>query len=179
MTLKRPWVIESIPYPKQPKCLPDIPERELVLKFLDGIPNLKHRAILTTCYGAGVRISEATHLKVSDINSARMILQVHQGKRKKDRIVPLSEALLRLLREYWRVVGDSSSRRWIQTFAHDTTGRLTDSYSVKACTSYTDSTHTVTTNTTAGQRFQFAFDSNSALSTVKLRDPANGNLNSS
>src|SRR3989454_8324805 len=75
------------------------------------------------------------------------------------------------------VAGNSNSRRWIQTFAHDTTGRLTDSYSVKACTSYTDSTHTVTTNTTAGQRFQYAYDSNSALTTIKLRNPSNGNWN--
>lgn len=75
------------------------------------------------------------------------------------------------------VAGNSSSRRWIETWAHDTTGRLTDSYSVKACSSYTDSTHTVTTNTTAGMRFIFAYDSNSALSTVKLRDPSNGNQN--
>lgn len=73
--------------------------------------------------------------------------------------------------------GNSSSRRWIQNFQHDTTGRLTDSYSVKACTSYTDSSHTVTTSSSAGMRYIYAYDSNNALSTVKLRDPANGNQN--
>jgi hypothetical protein len=73
--------------------------------------------------------------------------------------------------------GNPSSRRWIKTWSHDTSGRLTDSYSVKACDSYSDSTHAVTTNTIAGRRFQYTYDVNSALSTVKLRDPENGNWN--
>ncbi|MBI4605207.1 MAG: hypothetical protein HY721_24850 [Planctomycetes bacterium] len=72
---------------------------------------------------------------------------------------------------------DVNSRRWILTWRHDTTGRLTDSYSVKACTSYNDSTHVVTTNTTAGMWHQFAYDGYSALSTVKLRDPSTGSWN--
>jgi RHS repeat-associated protein len=71
--------------------------------------------------------------------------------------------------------GNSSSRRWIETWSHDTTGRLTESFSPKASTSY--ASHAVTTNSTAGQRFQFSYDSNSALTTVTLRDPSNGNLN--
>ncbi len=125
VTFKQPWAIESIPYSKQPKKLPEIPAREVVLKFLEGVPNLKHRAILTTCYGAGVRISEVTHLKVTDIDSARMILHVHQGKGRKDRIIPLSEALLRLLREYWRVV---MPKTWL--FPGARTGRPISSRSV-------------------------------------------------
>ena len=71
VTLGQPWMIERIPYPKQEKHLPVIPAREEILRFLDGIPNLKHRAILTTCYAAGLRISEVTRLRVEDIDSAR------------------------------------------------------------------------------------------------------------
>jgi len=115
VTLGRRWVIDFIPYAKKPMRLPDIPAREEVLRFLEGIPNIKYRAILTTCYGAGLRISEVTHLKVSDINSARMILHVRQGKGRKDRIIPLSETLLELLREYWRVV---RPRKWLFPSRH-------------------------------------------------------------
>jgi YD repeat-containing protein len=78
------------------------------------------------------------------------------------------------------VASNSSSRRWIQTWRHDTTGRLTDLYSVSACpsTSYNDAYHMVTPSTSYGQWFTFTYDSNNAsLTTVKLRDPSNGNLN--
>jgi len=63
VTLGKPWMIERIPYPKQAKRLPVIPTREEILRFLDGIPNLKHRAILTTCYAAGLRSSEVARLR--------------------------------------------------------------------------------------------------------------------
>ena len=75
------------------------------------------------------------------------------------------------------VAGNTSSRRWIMTWAHDTTGRLTDTYSVEACTAYTDATHAVTTTTSAGMRYQYTYDANSALLTATLRDPTSGNLN--
>jgi integrase/recombinase XerD len=74
-----------------------------VLQFLGAIPLRKHRMAMTTAYAAGLRVSEVAVLRVEDIDSARMLIHVHQGKGKKDRIVPLSEALLRLLRAYWRV----------------------------------------------------------------------------
>jgi site-specific recombinase XerD len=118
VTLGKPWIIEQIPYPKQAKRLPVIPTREEILRFLEAIPNLKHRAILTVCYAAGLRISEVARLRVEDIDSARGVIRVHQGKRRKDRIVPLSPTLLELLRTYWRAVRPAS--RWLfPGYGHD------------------------------------------------------------
>lgn len=102
VTLKRPWGIDEIPMPKRPFKLPVILSREEVMHFLDSIGNRKHRAILMTSYAAGLRISEATHLKVTDIDSQRMMLRVDQGKGRKDRYVMLSPRLLDELRTYWK-----------------------------------------------------------------------------
>lgn len=66
------------------------------------IPNLKHRVMLMTTYSAGLRVSETVHLKVTDIDSRRMQIQVAQGKGKKDRYTLLSEMLLKMLRNYYR-----------------------------------------------------------------------------
>ena len=104
VTLDKPWVIEKIPHPRLEKRLPVIPSRDEVLRFLDGISNIKHRAILTTCYAAGLRVSEVVHLRVEDIDSPRMVIRVCQGKGKRDRIVPLSPKLLEILRAYWHAV---------------------------------------------------------------------------
>jgi site-specific recombinase XerD len=102
VTLKRGWAVEEIPMPKRPFRLPVILSREEVMHFLDSIGNLKHQAILTVAYAAGLRISEATHLKVTDIDSQRMMLRVDQGKGRKDRYVMLSPRLLDVLRAYWK-----------------------------------------------------------------------------
>ncbi len=70
--------------------------------MLGKIRNVKHRAMLATAYAGGLRAAEVAHLKLSDIDSERMVIRVEQGKGMKDRYVPLSVALLLLLREYWR-----------------------------------------------------------------------------
>jgi integrase len=72
-----------------------------VLSFFDHIPSLKYRAALMVCYGAGLRISEALALRVSDIDSKRGLLRVEQGKGAKDRYAMLSPRLLQVLRRYW------------------------------------------------------------------------------
>ncbi len=110
VTLEKDWVVERIPYPKPESRLPVVLSREDVIKFLSSPRNIKHRAILTTCYAAGLRVSEATHLRVSDIDSKRMVIRIQQGKGKKDRMVPLSPTLLDLLREYWCV---AQPRDWL------------------------------------------------------------------
>lgn len=102
VTLKRPWSVEEIPMPKRPFKLPVILSREEVMHFLDSVGSLKHRTLLTAAYAAGLRVSEATHLKVMDIDSQRMMLRVAQGKGQKDRYVMLSPRLLETLRLYWK-----------------------------------------------------------------------------
>ena len=72
VTLKRDWAVDEIPMPKRPYKLPVILSREEVMHFLDSVDSLKHRTILMTAYAAGLRVSEAIHLKVTDIDSQRM-----------------------------------------------------------------------------------------------------------
>jgi integrase/recombinase XerD len=102
VTLKREWVDAEIPLPKKPFKLPVILSREEVAHFLGSIASFKHRTILMTAYAAGLRISEVTRLKVTDIDSDRMMLRVEQGKNRKDRYVMLSPQLLEILRAYWK-----------------------------------------------------------------------------
>ena len=105
VTLKKEWTFEEdIPLPKKAQKLPVILSPEEVLHFLGCVERGKHRVILTTCYAAGLRISEAVRLKVVAIDSARMVIRVEQGKGRKDRYVMLSPMLLEILRIYWRAV---------------------------------------------------------------------------
>jgi integrase/recombinase XerD len=109
VTLHKDWTFEDIiPAPKKPQKLPVILSPEEVLQFLDFVPGLKHRAILTTCYAAGLRISEAVRLRPADIDSQRMVIRVEQGKGQKDRYVMLSPKLLESLRNWWRVAKPKS-----------------------------------------------------------------------
>ena len=103
VTLKRSWAVEEIPMPRKPFKLPEILSPEEVMHFLNSVGNRKHQAILMTAYAAGLRVSEATHLKVTDIDSQRMMLRVDQGKGRKDRYVMLSLRLLEVLRTYWKL----------------------------------------------------------------------------
>ena len=104
VTLKRDWSLaEVIPAPKKPQKLPVVLSREEVLQFLNCVRSRKHRAVLTTCYAAGLRISEAVALTPRTIDSKRMVLRVEQGKGQKDRYVMLSPKLLEILRAWWRV----------------------------------------------------------------------------
>ncbi len=104
VTLKRDWAVEGIPMPKKPFKLPVILSPEEVDQFLNSIGSIKHRAILITAYATGLRVSEATHLKVTDIDSQRMMIRVDQGKGRNDRYVMLSPRLLEVLRAYWKAV---------------------------------------------------------------------------
>jgi hypothetical protein len=83
--------------------LPVVLSRAEVAHFLSCIEDIKHRAILTTCYAAGLRISEAVRLKASSLDNRRMVIHVAQGKGRKDRYVMLSPKLLDMLRDYWRI----------------------------------------------------------------------------
>ncbi|MBC8426040.1 site-specific integrase [bacterium] len=99
--LQRPEEVVRIPWPKVARKLPDILSGSEVLALLKAIESIKYRAIVTTAYGAGMRVSEACKLQVADIDSKRMLLHIRQGKRKKDRYVMLAEQLLLCLRHYY------------------------------------------------------------------------------
>jgi len=111
VTLKKDWPFdEVIPAPKKPQTLPVVLSPEEVVQFLDCVKKPKHRTILTTCYAAGLRISEAVRLTISAIDSQRMVLRIEQGKGQKDRYVMLSPTLLEILRDWWRV---NRPRHWL------------------------------------------------------------------
>jgi site-specific recombinase XerD len=110
VTLKQDRVIEMIPTPKAEHRLPVILSPEEVLRLLEAAPSFSHRAIYSTMYGTGVRVSEALHLRASHIDSQRMTIRIEQGKGRKDRYVQLSPKLLELLRVYWRQV---RPREWL------------------------------------------------------------------
>jgi site-specific recombinase XerD len=103
VTLKRPWDVDAVlPMPKKPQTLPIILSPEEVRQFLSCVPRRKARTVLTVCYAAGLRVSEAIALKPTDIDSKRMTVRVDQGKGQKDRYVMLSEQLLVILRDWYR-----------------------------------------------------------------------------
>lgn len=103
VTLNRGEIPERIAYARTPRKLPAILSPDEVVRFLEAVPSLKSRAALTTAYAAGLRVSEAVSLKIGDIDSDRMLLQVRHGKGAKDRTVMLSAQLLDILRTYWRL----------------------------------------------------------------------------
>ena len=91
----------SFKRPKKEKKLPRVIDSDEILKSLSTIENLKHKAILTLTFSVGLRVSEVVNLKIEDIDSSRMIINIKNGKGRKDRIVPLSESVLLLLRKYF------------------------------------------------------------------------------
>jgi site-specific recombinase XerD len=101
-TLRRHFLTEYIPFPKSPKRLPVVLDPEEVTRLINSARNLFHRTILMTLYSTAVRRSELCGLKVTDIDSKRMMIRINQGKGKRDREVPLSPKLLEALRIYWR-----------------------------------------------------------------------------
>jgi integrase/recombinase XerD len=104
VTLHRDWTLEDvIPAPKKPQKLPIVLSPEEVVHFLSCVASPKHRTILTTCYAAGLRVSEAVRLRPAEIDSQRMVIRVDQGKGQKDRYVMLSPKLLETLRTWWRL----------------------------------------------------------------------------
>jgi integrase/recombinase XerD len=101
--LCREWNMLHIPRVKKKVTLPTILTSEEVFRILNATSNLKHKAILSTIYSAGLRVSEAAHLKISDIHSANRRIFIRQAKGNKDRYTILSERTLLLLRDYWKV----------------------------------------------------------------------------
>jgi integrase/recombinase XerD len=102
-TLKRrDLAFDDLPFPKTPKRLPVVLSAEEVTRMIEAAPNLMHRTILMVLYGTGMRRTEASLLKVEDIDSQRMVIHIRQGKGARDRDVPMTAKLREALREYWR-----------------------------------------------------------------------------
>jgi integrase/recombinase XerD len=102
VTLKRHDIVEHTHFIHEPRKLPVVLSPEEVARLLDAAPGLKYKAALSVAYGAGLRAAEIISLKVSDIDSKRMLIRVEQGKGRKDRYVMLSPHLLNLLRAWWK-----------------------------------------------------------------------------
>jgi site-specific recombinase XerD len=104
-TLGRPDVCARIPWPRdRRRKLPDVLSLDEVERLLGAVDGIKHRAIITTAYGAGLRITEACSLKVGDIDSERGVIHIRNGKLGRDRYVMLADSLLQGLRGYWKLV---------------------------------------------------------------------------
>src|SRR6266568_3361338 len=103
VTLDRADAVRHLTFVHEPRKLPVVLSPEEVARFLEAAPGVKDKAAFSVAYGAGLRVSEVATLKVSDIDSKRMLLRVEQGKGRKDRYAMLSPQLLELLRDWYRV----------------------------------------------------------------------------
>jgi integrase/recombinase XerD len=103
VTLGRAWEVEHLPFPRQrQRPLPVVLHADELAALFQVFRRLKYRALFMTCYGAGLRINEACHLRVADIDSKQMLVHVRHAKGGKERITLLSTKLLEVLRAYWR-----------------------------------------------------------------------------
>jgi len=100
-TLRKAWSIAETPYPKKTHRLPTILSQEEVARLIDAADTPFHRTLLIALYATGLRCAELTRLKVSDVDSKRMVIRVQGGKWRKDRDVMLSPKLLEELRKHW------------------------------------------------------------------------------
>jgi site-specific recombinase XerD len=110
VTLDRPDAARRLTFVHEPRRLPVVLSQEEVLRLLESVTSVKYKAALSLAYGAGLRVSEVLSLKVSDIDSKRMLLRIERGKGGKSRHAMLSPQLLELLRDWWRI---ARPRLWL------------------------------------------------------------------
>ena len=103
VTLDRPEMARHLTFVREPRRIPVVLSLEEIARLLEAAPGPKYKAALSAAYGAGLRVSEVVALKVSDIDSERMLLLIEQGKGRKDRFAMLSPQLLELLRDWYRI----------------------------------------------------------------------------
>lgn len=114
----------SFKRPKSENKLPQVIDKNFILHKLSKIENIKHKSILTLTYSVGLRVSEIVNLKIEDIDSKRMIIHIKNAKGRKDRIVPLSQKVLELLRNYFK---EYRPKEYLFN------GQITRKYSIKSC----------------------------------------------
>ena len=122
-TLKKGWSVAETPYPKRAEHVPSILSQEEVARLIDAARTPFHRTLLMTLYATGVRRAELTHLKITDIDSQRMVVHIQGGKGRKDRDVMLSPKLLQELREHWRRLKRKPSEWLFPGHRHPTNDR--------------------------------------------------------
>ena len=103
VTLDRPEMARHLTFVREPRKMPAVLSPEEVARLLEAAPGPKYKAALSAAYAAGLRVSEVVALKVSDIDSERLLLRIEQGKGRKDRFAMLSPKLLELLRDWYRI----------------------------------------------------------------------------
>jgi len=103
VTLDCPEMARHLTFVREPRKIPVILSPEEVARLLEAAPGPKYKAALSAAYAAGLRVSEVVALKVSDVDSKRLLLRIEQGKGRKDRFAMLSPQLLELLRDWWRI----------------------------------------------------------------------------
>jgi site-specific recombinase XerD len=101
--LHKTWAAEYLPTPKVAKTLPLVLSQNEVYDVLESIPNFKHRVVIMFIYSTGTRVSECVNIKITDIDSRRMQVNIREGKGLKQRYVPLSPLLLKTLRKYYKM----------------------------------------------------------------------------
>jgi integrase/recombinase XerD len=122
--IRQPNKFHRIPYPKKVKSLPKVIDKEMLVSRIEKILNIKHKAIISLAYSTGMRVSEIINLKIEDIDSDRMIIFINNSKGRKDRLVPLSPNILKILREYY-----IQYRPKVYLF----NGQKSEKYSSRAC----------------------------------------------
>ena len=110
VTLDRPQMARYLTFVREPRKIPAVLSPEEVARLLEAAPGPKYKAALSAAYSAGLRVSEVVALKVSDIDSKRLLLRIEQGKGRKDRYAMLSPKLLELLRDWYRI---AQPRVWL------------------------------------------------------------------
>lgn len=124
MTIKQPMKFRYIEYPRSERKIPQIIDKQYLLDCISKIKNKKHLAIISLAYSTGMRVSEVCNLKISDIDSKRMIITIRRAKGNKDRIVCLSEKILRILRAYF---SEYNPKEYLFN------GQFTNQYSATSC----------------------------------------------
>lgn len=100
LVIGKPNVVDQLPRPKKERKLPDVLSHTEVFRLLDAVQNIKHRAIMLLTYSAGLRLGEVIRLRIEDIDVDRKLIHIRQGKQRKDRYTLLSDAALKVLKEY-------------------------------------------------------------------------------
>jgi site-specific recombinase XerD len=101
-TIKQPLKLKHIEYPRSERRLPQIIDKDLIVNKLKTMQNKKHKTIIMLAFSVGLRVSEVINLKIEDVDSKRMVINIRQAKGRKDRVVPLSLNVLNTMREYFR-----------------------------------------------------------------------------